>query len=147
MDHKLVTLEDFKVVGMEYVGKNEKGEIGVMWGAFNERDQEIDTPYNNASYGICYDMNYEGGFSYLAGMKVDTIEHLPHGMKVKAVPGGKFAIFTFKEHISKIGEFWGQIYGQFLPGLGLEPEDRVSFEYYDERFMKNGECDIYIPVK
>lgn len=147
MEHKIVTLEDFKVVGMEYVGRNEKFEIAAMWGAFNERDQEISTPYNDASYGICYDMDATGKFSYIAGLKVDTLENLPNGMKLKAVTGGKFAVFTFKDDISKIGQFWGQIYSEFLPSLGLESDDRMSFEYYDERYCKTGECDIYIPVR
>ena len=43
--------------------------------------------------------------------------------------------------------FFDKIYEEYLPENKLKPDFAISFERYDERFSKTGECDIYIPVK
>lgn len=147
MEYRVELLNDFNVVGMECDSKNDNAEITKVWEVFNEREKEIDTPFNEASYGLSYDMKADGSFRYMAGMKVETIKAIPKGMKVMAIQGGKFAVFTFKDEVSKMGAFFNDIYTKFLPELNLAPDHRIWFEYYDERFCKNGECDIYVPIK
>lgn len=144
MEKKIVTLEEFTVVGLECSGKQD--EMIAIWGVINERDKEIETPFNNVCYGLSYDMDQTGNFKYMAGMKVTSIENLPRGMKAKKVLGGKFAVFTFKDDVSKMGQFFEAIYKEYLPAYGLIPDHRTWFEYYDERFFKNGECDIYAAI-
>ena len=144
MEKKIVTLEDFTVVGMECNGLQE--EMTALWDVFNEREKEIDTPFNGVCYGLSYDMTANGQFKYMAGMKVAAVNHLPAGMKAKQIQGGKFAVFTFKDDVSKMGQFFEAIYKEYLPSLGLIPDNRTWFEYYDERFFRNGECDIYAAI-
>lgn len=147
MEYKIVELKDFKVIGLECLVKNIGDNITKTWQVFNEREKEIITPFNNVCYGLSYDMERDGTFSYMACVKVEEITSIPNGMKAKAVEGGKFVVFTFKDHVSKMSDFFNAIYVKHLPELNLIPDNRIWFEYYDERFEKNGECDIYVPIK
>lgn len=139
------TLEVQTAVGMVYRGPNNSGEIPALWQVFNSRYQEL-KPNNGNCYGLCYMDTRDGGFAYMAGVTVDQLTAIPEGMETIVIPGGKYAIFTFKDHISKIKDFWQQIYTELLPQAQLVPREAMSFELYDERFQNNGECDIYIPI-
>jgi len=143
----VVTKEAFTIIGIEYFGKNQKGEIPALWQVFNERDEEIKNRMRTACYGVCGTMDQEGNFSYVAGVEVPEVEELPDGMTVKNVATGKYAQFTYKDDLSKLQDFYGNIHSKWLKENGLEYDLRPDFEYYDERFMKNGEFEIYIPVK
>jgi len=147
MKYQLIELKPTKVIGMVYRGANSKGEIPEMWNVFNVRFKDIKNPDLTKFYGLCYDFSMDGGMAYMAGLGVDTVEEIPNGMEVQEIPGGKYAVFTFTEHISKIGAFWDEIYKVGLKENNLEPLNSMTLELYDERFQLNGECDIYIPVK
>lgn len=147
MKCQIIELKPTKVIGIVYKGKNANGEIPEMWNVFNIRFKEIKNPDMSKFYGLCYDLSTAGAFTYMAGLGVDTVEEIPNGMELQEIPGGKYAIFTFKDHISQIGTFWDEIYKVGLKANNLEPLNSMTFELYDERFQLNGECDIYIPVK
>lgn len=146
MKAKIVTLEKTKVMGIVYRGKNENNEIPEMWNVFNKRFKEIPNPDMRAFYGLCYGFENGGSFAYMAGLAVDQFETIPNGMEVVERPGGKYAVFTFKDKLEKIGQFWDEIYKTYLKENELTPMTGMTFELYDERFEKTGECDIYIPV-
>ena len=146
MKAQVISLKSAKVIGMVYKGKNQSGEIPAMWEIFNKRYMEIKNSDMRVFYGLCYGYESNGDFSYMAGLAVDPISEIPNGMEVVELPAGKYAAFTFKDHISKIGEFWDAIYKIYLPENDLKPLPGMTFELYDDRFQLNGECDIYIPV-
>lgn len=147
MKAKIVNVKAAKVMGMVYKGKNLNGEIPAMWTIFNKRYVELKNADLQVFYGLCYGYESNGDFSYMAGLAVDLIADIPNGMEVVELPAGKYAAFTFKDHISKMGEFWDAIYKIYLPENNLKPLQGMTFELYDERFPINGECDIYIPVE
>lgn len=147
MEAKVVNLKSEKVIGLVYRGPNQNGEIPAMWEVFNTRFKEIINPDLTKFYGLCYDCDMPGSFAYMAGLAVSEVTQLPEGMELQELPAGKYAIFTFKDPISKIGEFWDAIYKTGLKENGLEAVNGMTFELYDERFHQTGECDIYIPVK
>jgi len=147
MNAPIVMVEGFTVVGLEYFGKNQKGEIPAMWPVFNEREEEIQNKLPGGCYGVCSDMDEEGNFSYVACDKVAKIGDIPNGMVVKTVPSGKYACFTFSEDLSQLHKFYQNIHEVWMQELGFVRDMRPDFEHYDERFMKNGEFDIYIPIK
>lgn len=147
MKAPVVTIQGFTVVGLEYFGNNQNGEIPAMWPVFNEREEEIPNKLPLGAYGVCSDMDAQGNFSYVACVQVSEVGELPNGMVVKSVPAGKYAVFTFTEDLSKLQAFYQNIYGVWMQELGFERDNRPDYEHYDERFMKNGEFDIYIPIK
>jgi AraC family transcriptional regulator len=149
MEVTIVSIEGFKAVGITYFGDNNNGEIPNLWGAFNNHYLNIKHKSNSMlCYGICdADMDSEGRFHYTACAEVDSFEDIPEGMVAKVVPGGKYIVYTYRGAIKDLGEFYNNIFTQWLPASGEEIDYRPQLELYDERFMRNGEFDIYVPIK
>ncbi|MHB1456254.1 MAG: GyrI-like domain-containing protein [Armatimonadota bacterium] len=153
MPPKIVTKDSFMVVGTEYIGKNENGEIPQMWGDdFMPRIDEITNAVNpSVFYGVCTCMNTveAGVFSYIAGREVSSLEDIPAGMVGKAIPANTYAVFTHIGSLSNLGSTWMSIYNEWLPASGYQQSGDPDFEYYDGRFKDNSdesELDIYIPI-
>jgi AraC family transcriptional regulator len=149
MEPKIVAKPAFTVVGMLYQGKNENNEIAQMWQQFNPRMGEVKhkaDPY--VCYGVCYDMDSEEGFEYVAGFEVDSVADMPKGMVSRDVPKQKYAIFPCT--LKTIGEAYGHAFQTWLPGSGYQRGDGPDFEYYDENFNPGeagSQLYIYIPIK
>lgn len=149
MEGKIVNIEGFKAVGITYFGKNNNGEIPSLWGVFNNRFPEIKNKSKSMlCYGICDgDMDEECRFHYTACAEVDSFEAVPEGMEAKAVPEGKYIVYTYGGAIKDLGGFYESIFNEWIPTSGQELDCRPQLELYDDRFMRNGEFDIYVPIK
>lgn len=149
MESKIVTIKGFKAVGITYFGANSNGEIPALWGVFNNRFSDIKNKSNSMiCYGICdSDMDSEGRFHYTACAEVESFEGIPEGMETKIVPEGKYLVYTYGGAIKDLGEFYENIFSEWLPVSGCEMDCRPQLEVYDDRFMRNGEFDIYVPIK
>lgn len=149
MEGKIVSIEGFQAVGLTYFGNNENGEIPNLWEAFNQRYKDIKHKSKSMlCYGICDgEPDSEGRFHYTACAEVDTFEGVPEDMETKAIPGGKYLMYTYRGAIKDLGVFYNDIFAQWIPASAHEIDDRPQLEIYDERFMSNGEFDIYIPIK
>ena len=149
MEEKIVSMEGFKAVGIPYFGNNSNGEIATLWEAFNKNCRNI--KHKNKSmlcYGICdCGMDSEGRFHYTACVEVDSFEDVPEGMVTKVVPEGRHMVYTYRGAIKDLGGFYNDLFTKLIPASGYEIEYRPQLELYDERFMNNGEFDIYIPIK
>lgn len=149
MEGKIVTVSRFKAVGISYFGDNKNGEIPGLWEAFNKQFKDIQHKSNPMlCYGICDgDVDSEGKFNYTACAAVDSFEDVPENMETKLIEGGKYLMYTYAGAIKDLGAFYENIFGQWLPASGNEVDCRPQLELYDERFMRNGEFEIYIPIK
>ena len=99
-------------------------------------------------YGICdSDMDEQGRFHYAAAVGVDSFENVPETMVTKTIPAGNYLVYTYEGDIKNLGEFYGKIFDTYLPQSGHEMDMRPQLEVYDDRYMKTGAVDIYIPVK
>ena len=99
------------------------------------------------SYGICDDMpDSEGRFHYTACAEVDSFLDLPEGMVTKVVPEGRYVVYTYSGDLKDLGDFYQNIFTKWLPASGYQFDQRPQFELYDQRFMNNGEFDIYFPI-
>lgn len=149
MEGKIVSIEGFKTVGLTYFGDNKNGEIPKLWEVFNNRYRDIKHKSKSMfCYGICDDEpDSECRFHYTACAEVDSFEGIPEGMETKVVPSGKYVVYTYGGAIKDLGEFYGNIFSKWFPASGYEMDFRPQLELYDERFMDNGEFDIFIPIK
>lgn len=149
MNGKIVNIKGFKAVGLTYFGNNKNGEIPSLWDVFNRRFKDIKGKSKSMlCYGICDDEpDSEGRFHYTACTEVDSFEDLPEGMEAKVVPEGKYLVYTYSGSLKDIGNFYNDIFAKFIPGSGYEIDYRPQLELYDNRFMNNGEFDVYIPIK
>lgn len=149
MEAKVTSINEFKAVGITYFGNNINGEISKLWQVFNSRYNEIGSKNKSRlCYGVCEDMpDAEGRFHYTACAEVDSFVNIPEGMETKVVPAGKYAVYTFNGSLDKIGEFYDNIFAKWMPEAGYTVDARPQFELYDERYMDNGEFDLYMPIK
>jgi len=149
MEAKIISIHEFKSVGITYFGNNMNGEIPKLWQVFNSRYNDIANKSKSMlCYGICEDMpDAEGRFHYTACAEVDNFLNIPEGMEAKVVPAGKYAVYTFIGSLDKLGEFYENIFTKWMPAAGYQMDGRPQFELYDERYMNNGEFDLYMPIK
>jgi AraC family transcriptional regulator len=148
MEGKVITIEGFKAVGLTYFGDNEKGEIPSLWGAFNKQFGNIPNKHKSMlCYGICDDMpDEEGCFHYTAAVKVDHFADVPEGMDAKTIPSGKYVVYTYTGALKDLQVFYDTIFSKWLAEGSYQIDSRPQLELYDERYMQNGEFDIYIPI-
>lgn len=154
MKPRVISKDQFMVIGTEYIGKNENGEIPQMWGNdFMPRISEIEDVVNpKVFYGICTCMEAvkSGMFSYVACREVGSLDKIPNKMVGKTIPAHTYAVFTHIGSLKNLGATWISIYNDWLPASGYEASDGLSFEYYDERFKDfsdTSELDIFIAIK
>jgi len=154
MEPKIIEKNKFMVVGMKYYGSNNNNEIPELWKRFRPRMDEIKNAANgNVAMGVCEfvdNLTDESKFTYFACLEVSSLEDIPRGMEGFTVEKNKYAVFTHKGSVDRLGDTYEYIYGSWLPKSEYEPAKSHDFEYYDERFNpgdENSELDIYIPIK
>ncbi len=150
VEPEIVNLEAFLVVGLPYLGDNEGGEIGQMWGEFVPRIPEIRhlAPGPAVSYGIC-SPNPTGLIDYIAALPVTRLEDIPPGMVGKQVPAQTYVRFEARG-VEDIGPTYQRILKEWLPASGYQPGDGPDFEFYPETFNPDdpeSTVYIYFPVQ
>ncbi|MET3288854.1 UNVERIFIED_CONTAM: AraC family transcriptional regulator [Brevibacillus sp. OAP136] len=117
----------------------------------NERYSHI--PYKKApaiSYGISYDFQDDGRFSFLVGEEVETfVEPLRHGLINMQLPAGTYAVFTVNGSVELVQNTRRYIYGVWLPAANYERADGPDFEVTDVMrsiYPHAMRMKIYIPL-
>lgn len=151
---QLVELPERLMVGLEYIGKNQNGEIPALWTAFNRREGEVRNRVAvQQAIGLCGSVENpkeEGEFSYLAGFFVDRTDDVPEGMVARKVPSGLYAVFTHEAGPEALGKSYEYIWGTWMPNSAHQPAGAHDYELYDERFdpaSPTWVMEIHIPVK
>jgi AraC family transcriptional regulator len=103
------------------------------------------------TFGVCYNMDDNGSFDYLAGVEVSGFSSdLPAEFARLRIPSQRYAIFTHREHVSTIHMVGMTIWTKWLPASGYEAVDAPFFEYYGEEFDGRtgmGGFQMWIPIK
>jgi predicted transcriptional regulator YdeE/DNA-binding transcriptional MerR regulator len=152
MQPEIVNRPAFKAIGLSYVGKNEHGEIGQMWGRFNQQCQAIQSINDKEAFGLCFSTvegpSRPGEFEYVACFEVADDKVIPPGMVYRRVPAYKYAVFTHHGKLDNLGETYQYIYNTGLAQAGLKPHpDKYDMEVYDEDFkLGSDESKFYIYV-
>jgi predicted transcriptional regulator YdeE/DNA-binding transcriptional MerR regulator len=155
MEPKIVNRPAFKVIGLSYIGKNEHGEIGQMWGQFNQRSSEVRNINDKEAFGLCFSTVAGGAkpgeFEYVAGFEVADGQAIPAGMVYRQVPAYKYAVFTHHGKLDKLGETYQYIYNTWLAQSGLQIHpDKFDMEIYDEDFelgADNSRFYIFVAIQ
>jgi AraC family transcriptional regulator len=148
----MVNRPAFKAVGLSYVGKNEHGEIGQMWGRFNQQCQAIKSINEKEAFGLCFSTvegpSRPGEFEYVACFEVADDTAIPAGMVYRQVPAYQYAVFTHHGKLDTLGETYQFIYNTALAQAGLKMHpDKFDMEVYDEDFqLGSDESKFYIYV-
>jgi predicted transcriptional regulator YdeE len=162
MKPRIVDLDTFEVVGIMASTNNAKeaspdGIIGKQWQQFvaerladkipDRLDHDILAVYAD------YVSDANGQYTYILGARVKPVVNpaVPQGMVVKAIPAGRYAVFTSERGpVAKVVvETWKQIWSYYQSPQNGTRAYVADFEVYDERASdpNTSQVDIYIGVK
>ncbi len=105
-------------------------------------------------YGISHDdpsITAPEQCRYDGGAEVPP-QFAPSGNAFKTIiPGGRYAVLSFKGAVPEVGEAWSALLRDWLPSSGLQLDARPCFEYYPKGSTYDPEsgvfeCEICIPV-
>ncbi len=147
IEHK----DKFLAVGTRYFGKNENGEIGVMWkNDFLPRLNEIDADPSHGcvSYGICHCTNSPEGFEYLAALAAKSLDSIPEGMVGWEIAENTYAVFT-SHGLAELGGLYNAVYNEWFPNSQeYERAEGYVFELYPETYNSDeSTLYLYFPIK
>jgi AraC family transcriptional regulator len=128
--------------------------IPELWQRFAPHIGNIPGQVGRVAYGLCFNALSADGMDYLAGVEVSSSSDLPGDFSVASIPAQKYAVFSHREHVSKMYETLDAI-NNWLPGSGIEvgcetAEAPNFFERYSEEFNPQtgmGGMEVWIPIK
>jgi len=109
---------------------------------------------DHARYGISHDdpsITAPEQCRYDACAEVSPDFMATGGALKTTIPGGKYAVLSFKGTVEQAGKEWAALLRDWLPSSGLQLDGRPCFEYYPKGATHDGktgefECEICIPV-
>lgn len=170
MNPIIVTKPAFKVAGYGIVTNISNGsftkDIASFWSNYNGENleskmYEILKPKKHGEVGVCIPSNGENGDAiYLLGVVVNDFEYVTEDMITIDIPEATYAVFTTppvdttndeeqKDFAKIIKETWKYIFEEwFKDSEYIFDEDKIDFEFYDERChgRKDTVMEIYVPV-
>jgi AraC family transcriptional regulator len=123
--------------------------IPSQWQRFVPYIGNIPGQVGNVAYGVRSNSDDAGNMDYLTGVEVESFDGLPKELARLRIPPQRYAVFTHKDHISKVRSTHYTIWSQWLPDSGHEAADAPDFERYDERFdprTGSGGMEIWVPL-
>jgi AraC family transcriptional regulator len=121
--------------------------IPPLWDALCHRAPEVPDRVGQAMYGIIYgrpeaERSHPHELQYIAAVAVNSTANIPPGMTSRTIPAGKFAVFTHRGPINRIGDTCYEIYRVWLPQSAWQHAGIADVEVYDERFSPDGEDSV-----
>src|ERR1700742_2442574 len=104
-------------------------------------------------YGLCFRAG--GGFDYLCGVEISRPEGLPARLELCKIPAQRYAVFTHREHVSRLRITLDAVWRKWLPSSGYQVDSPANgapdfFERYGKNFNPHtgmGDIEIWLPVK
>jgi AraC family transcriptional regulator len=124
--------------------------IPQQWVRFQQYIGNIPGQVGNTAYGVCCNADGTGNFDYIAGVEVSSFDDLPTEFARIRIPAQRYAVFSHREHISRMRATVYTIWNQWLPASGCRHADAPDFERYDERFdprTGTGTVEVWLPIK
>ncbi len=139
-------IDEKKIMGIVYYGKNENEEIPLMWQRHISKINQLDNLVEpTVTYGFCFhteDYKDMGCFHYLISKEVKDFNTIPMNFVAKTIPKSEYAIFTHEGDVSLLGDTYQYIFGEWLP-----KQDFTTIEHYNmERYSHDG-IQLLIPIK
>jgi AraC family transcriptional regulator len=128
--------------------------IPELWQRFGPHIGKIPGQVGRVAYGLCFNALSPDGMDYLAGVEVSGSSVLAGEFSVTGIPAQKYAVFSHREHVSKMYETLDAI-DKWFPGSGFEAalgnaEAPNFFERYSEEFDPRtgmGGIEVWVPIK
>jgi len=147
-------VKEKKVIYVQVVGKYEES-AGEAWKQLVDfMKQEKLFSFGIESIGIGHDdpsVTESDKLRYDACMTIKKDVQPKGNVGVKAIKGGKYAIFKYKGPYTNLEQVYDYIFKNWLPASNFELEDKPCFEKYlnnpDKHKPENYKTHIYVPLK
>ena len=128
--------------------------VPAQWQRFQSHLGKIPGQVGRAAYGLCFNALSPDGVDYLVGVEVSNSSDLPGDFSFANIPAQKYAVFSHREHVSKMYQTLDAI-DKWFPGSGLEVASETAqapnfFERYSEEFDPRtgmGGMEVWVPIK
>lgn len=157
MECRIETLAVKKLVGKRMIMTFSNNKTVELWRSFMSERKEINNNIGTELYSIqlyaptFFDhFNPDEAFEKWAAMEVTDFETIPVGMNSFTLPGGLYAVFSYKGAASNGANAFQYILGSWLPASGFQLDNRPHFEVLGEKYKNEdpeSEEEIWIPVK
>jgi len=125
-----------------------------LWLRFGPHIGNVPGQMGRVAFGLCFNALSPDGLDYFAGVEVSGSSALPGEFSLASIPAQKYAVFSHREHVSKLHETLNAI-DKWLPESGLEvacgtAEAPSFFERYSEEFDPRtgmGGMEVWVPIK
>lgn len=142
-------------------GLRSRYEAGTMdsipeqWQRFLPHTGKIPQQAGRAAYGVCWQASDGEAIEYLTGVEVRGFAGLRGEFTVVSIPAQRYAIFSHREHVSRLRETVDAIFNQWLPGSGYDAaidaaETPAFLERYSEEFDAKtgmGGMEVWVPIQ
>src|SRR5271166_381859 len=121
-----------------------------LWERFVPYIGHIPGQVGHTAYGVCCNADGAGNFEYIAGVEVASFDDLPSEFSRVRIPARRYAVFTHRDHISRMRATVYTIWNRWLPNSGYTHADAPDFELYDERFdprTGTGAVEVWLPIE
>jgi len=149
MDFKIITLNEFEVMGREYELSNSLNRNMMLaqkhWQKFNMelRKNKVHLGRNWIKYAFVYEDNGEL-YYYIA---VPKKEDVSFDFKMKTIPKSKYLMVEHNGNMNKLKSTVDSVYNNVS---GFKSSDFAYFEKYDYKFhwnRKDSIIELYFPIK
>lgn len=131
--------------------KPSENTITELWKRFDASG--IPAQKGSGYYGLCLSEEdcFDRPFDYLAAVEVEALGDLPEGMVSRQMPGGLYAVVTRQGIIDELSQAMSYFHEHWLPQSGYTSRPGGAIEYYDERYLGNGDPDsimeLWFPIE
>jgi AraC family transcriptional regulator len=130
-------------------------DLPAQWQRLVPHLGKIPGQIGRTAYGVSWCPENLQAISYLCGVEVSDFSSLPGEFTIVSIPAQRYAVFSHREHVSRIRETIEAIGTKWFPESGQEltaPDGEAPnfFERYSEEFDPRtgmGGMEIWIPVK
>lgn len=127
-----------------------------LWQRFAPYFGKVHGQVSRVAYGVCTNLlPNPWSFDYLAGVEVSSASGLPAGFTQATPPESLYAIFSHRDHVSRLPATLDAIDQQWLPNSNYVPAPGTPIQpYLIERYGEGfdpvsgmGDIEIWIPVE
>lgn len=137
-----------------YTAEN-MSNIPEQWQRFARYIGNVPGQAGRMTYGLNFLSGNVEGFGYLSGVEVSGCSGLPSEFRCVSIPPRRYAVFTHREHVSKLRDTCDAIGSKWFPGSGYDlargnAEVPDFFERYTEDFDPQtgmGGMEVWVPIK
>ncbi|EHI75130.1 DNA gyrase inhibitor [Streptococcus criceti] len=97
------------------------------------QDNPLTTSTEHCRYDVCLILN-------------DTTTSAKFPLKYGEFPEGKFAVFQLKHTAEAIADWYSQL-NILIQQFKLKPRSSPIIERYQDKLMKNGYCEMLLPIE